>query len=776
MKQVFTYLARVLGLAAAYYIGGRLGLLLLIPPGQATAFWPPSGIALAGLLICGPKCWPGVFIGAVGTSLSHADVWTPDALRLAATIAAGATLQAWAGAVLVRRAVGMPYVLERVRDILKLILLGGVLTCLINATLATFALLRAGFVQETAFLSHAFTWWAGDVLGVVVFAPVVLLLLVPRDGGISVTKQRKAIVALSMMVMFGLVVYLFAVAKGQYESARQLNFDKAGERLTLQFEKDLGVYLNTLMATERFIAASEYVSFAEYKTFTSRFFDIAPGLTGVSWVPKIDHADRAAFEASIRAQGFPGFEIRRRFERDDLRRSEDRPFYLPIAYVVPYDRNAPAHGLDIYGTDPVGGDIRKGPIDTARDTGSPQATGSFPIVQAEEHFGVIVYQPVYDPAQPHDSVQARRAGLRGYINGIFLLPELAQGLTQSAGKEAMHVVLYDTDTDTDSQGRLLYDSRTDDYKQGPPDSYDFSGVLSFKRPVAMAGRTWSVVFVEDTAALPQGMNWNLWAVALGGVLYCGLFGVFMLVVTARTAVVQRVVDARTAELARANAELEEFAYRTSHDLRSPVISTLGLLDVAEEGLAAEDCHMVEDSLNLARRSLKKLDSLIGDILQLTETANLEEAPKAVNIADMLDEALEKMAHMDGFSSISIKKDLKFDKKPVLKPLRMRVIVENLVSNAIKYRDTDKKDPFIEIMTAEEDGCFVLRVRDNGLGIPADRQGDVFKMFKRFHPRTAFGSGLGLYLVQKSADVLGGRVEFTDPGEGACFTVRIPLEG
>lgn len=103
-----------------------------------------------------------------------------------------------------------------------------------------------------------------------------------------------------------------------------------------------------------------------------------------------------------------------------------------------------------------------------------------------------------------------------------------------------------------------------------------------------------------------------------------------------------------------------------------------------------------------------------------------------------------------------------------------MILENLISNAIKYQDTKRQTSYIKISTYNDGNSFVLEVEDNGLGIPEEQQDSLFTMFKRFHPRTAFGSGLGLYLMKKSADVLGGKVTFQSLEEGSIFRLNIPV--
>ena len=228
------------------------------------------------------------------------------------------------------------------------------------------------------------------------------------------------------------------------------------------------------------------------------------------------------------------------------------------------------------------------------------------------------------------------------------------------------------------------------------------------------------------------------------------------------------------KLQQANAELEEFAYRTSHDLRSPIVSSIRLLDIANKSMTKQDHQTAKKSLSHAQTSLKKLDALLNDILALTAARNKTEDKQVVDIALMIDEALLKMDHMEGFERLEIQKIVSFEGTLSVKQSRLNMILENLISNAIKYQDTSKESSYITISAFKDDAHFILEVKDNGLGIPENQQENLFSMFKRFHPRIAFGSGLGLYLMKKSADVLEGKVSYQPHEHGSIFRLTLPV--
>ena len=228
------------------------------------------------------------------------------------------------------------------------------------------------------------------------------------------------------------------------------------------------------------------------------------------------------------------------------------------------------------------------------------------------------------------------------------------------------------------------------------------------------------------------------------------------------------------ELKYANTELEEFAYRTSHDLRSPLISSIALLNIVESSVEDNDKDQAMTSLSHIRNSLSKLEALVTDILALTQTKSVKETNQPIDIEDIIESTLEKLSHMDNFDRLSIHTQFRFHDQLTGKKDRFILIVENLISNAIKYQDMDKKKSFLEINTYQEKDNFILSVKDNGIGIPKDKQNELFKMFKRFHPKVSFGSGLGLYMVKKSADIIGATLTFEDKDDTSCFKLILPL--
>jgi integral membrane sensor domain MASE1 len=164
------YLLEVLGLAAVYYGAAKLGLSLAFETPSVSAIWPPTGIALAALVLFGFRLWPGIALGAL---LANAGTGVP--LLAVLGITAGNTLEALAGAYLLTRLTDFRPTLDRVIDVLWLVTLGAVLSTMVSATVGTGSLLAAGEIDAADFGSVWRTWWLGDLGGDLVVAPALMV-------------------------------------------------------------------------------------------------------------------------------------------------------------------------------------------------------------------------------------------------------------------------------------------------------------------------------------------------------------------------------------------------------------------------------------------------------------------------------------------------------------------------------------------------------------------------------------------------------------------------
>ena len=225
----------------------------------------------------------------------------------------------------------------------------------------------------------------------------------------------------------------------------------------------------------------------------------------------------------------------------------------------------------------------------------------------------------------------------------------------------------------------------------------------------------------------------------------------------------------------ANAELEEFAYRTSHDLRSPLVSSSKLLEIIAGCIEKGEQDKALTYIGHVRDSLDKLSALVADILRLSKMTHLEIAPEPANIPALVADSLAQMSNLQGQTLPTIKTDYQHTEDPTLRVDQLRMVLENLLSNAIKYQNVALEPDlrYLKVATQETLARFTLAVEDNGIGIPDKYRNDVFGMFKRFHSGVSFGSGLGLYMVKKGVQKLGGNVHYEPLTVGSRFVITLP---
>jgi MASE1 len=229
---------------------------LAIPPGYATAVWPASGIALAGTLLFGYRVWPGILLGSflinLRTSLdttSTASILTTTAL--AASIGLGASLQAMVGAFLICRFTQYPTAFVAARDIIKFLLLGGPVSCLVNATWAVTSLLLSGAIHPVDYLFHWWTWWVGDAIGVITFTPLILIWAA-KPAVFSHGRQ----ISLPLCLAFTLVVIFFIYTNAWEQDRIKLEFKRRTDQLAQQLEENFDNYIDVLHSVENLYASS----------------------------------------------------------------------------------------------------------------------------------------------------------------------------------------------------------------------------------------------------------------------------------------------------------------------------------------------------------------------------------------------------------------------------------------------------------------------------------------------------------------------------------------
>ena len=603
---LFRTLWRIVLLAVVYYVTGRLGLLLAVPPGYATAVWPPSGVILAGILIFGYQAWPGVLLGSFAVNLFTAfDPTNQQTMfisgAIAALIAAGASLQAVVSARLIRRFVHFPNGLEAVRAIGLLLILGGPVGCLIAATNGVTTLALMGLVPWTNYGLNWLTWWVGDTIGVIVFTPIVLLLFMP---GLQITRRRKAIVGTVLCICFLLVIYVFSLASRAEQYRQKEEMARAMHDLQSKLTDDLARAVDILASIDAFFRSSQSVTAQEFQSFVAEQIENHPGLNSLSWNAVVTAAERPGFEAALRAQGLPDYQITDRTATGLLVPAAQRARYVPVTYI---EGATPTHDKAL-GYDTYGETARRFALDAARDYGTARMTGRINVVQdAENRYAFIIFHPIYQGSEVPVTLAARRQQLRGYAAGVFVLPELLATMTKVAQQQGLAFVLVDNSAPPTQ--RLLYDSRSATYKEDPTLPPITGGASAWREQISIGGRDLIFQLLPSTEYLTEHATWSVWFVLTGGLLFTGLFGIFLLVVTGQTDVVRRRVRERTAQLHESEIAIRKLYSITSDQQPFPA---------KMQALLVMGCQRFNVDIGI-------LSHILGDVYEVQEVYTLDDS-------------------------------------------------------------------------------------------------------------------------------------------------------
>jgi PAS domain S-box-containing protein len=224
-------------------------------------------------------------------------------------------------------------------------------------------------------------------------------------------------------------------------------------------------------------------------------------------------------------------------------------------------------------------------------------------------------------------------------------------------------------------------------------------------------------------------------------------------------------------LAKANTELDRFVYSVSHDLRAPLSSILGLISIAEK---TESQPEVRSIMVMMRERVDALEKFIRDIIDYSRNSRMDIVQEPVNLNNLVQEIINGLKFTDEMGVVSIHINIPENYVIASDKLRLRIILNNLLSNALKYHDKAKPQSFVSVKVQSKNSHVRVLVEDNGLGIHPERLPRIFDMFYRAS-EAAKGSGLGLYIARETVKKMGGEISVQSAyGEGTTFLLEIPV--
>lgn len=518
---------------AAYSVIGALTLTLGQTAGLASPVWPAAGLAFAVVYAWGWRITPAVLLGSVAGNtafLTQQDSLTGQILTLTFFIGVGAVLQAIAGAKLVTAAIGRHPTLSTGGQIVVFLLLAGPVASIVNATVGAAAQWGLDLLSSDQLLVSWVTWWAGDAIGVVVFAPLVLMLIPDQR---ETWQGRRLRVALPALVAVSIFIALFVQADIQSRNEREAQVNLLAAEAADVLARDMARHQEALEGVASFFESSDEVNIEEFNTYADSVLERFDNLQALSWNPLITAEQLDAFEEYQRSvQGLIDYTVTQRDAAGNLIPVTYRPEYVPVAYIEPIEGNRPALGFDI-NSNP----IRRVAIEQARATGLPSATGPIELVQeAGSQQGMLALVPVYS-----DDV------IEGFAVGVYRLGDLLRDSFANPAWDDIQINLVDVTEATNPQEVAVRPAAS-------PAIVDLAteqDVASASTRINVYGRTWQLKVTPVNGELVSPDRFFSLRLDLLALIVLTLLQAFILLLTG-----QQRIAVRQAELARREANTD----------------------------------------------------------------------------------------------------------------------------------------------------------------------------------------------------------------------------
>ena len=575
--------------------------------------------------------------------------------------------------------------------------------------------------------------------------------------GARLSRLHWCIVAGSMLVTAAAWQHSRQLVAGRstdrFERERAALADRLTERFA-RYEDVLRAGAATLASHGGALSDARWSAFVEGVDIGARY----PGVSSLA-VARAVPDERLDRFVAVERRRRPGFRVRRAVPRRS---------HLVISRIEPADSMEHARGLDLR-HEPR----RAAAADAARDAGEPRITAPVPLVRAADRApGIVFMFPVYGRlASVPATLEARRAAFTGVVVAPFALDGLPSGaLARDARRVAMRIV---------DAGETLVD------ELGPADAaFDPRPLHRESFELDVHGRTWRVDVATDLAFRADAGLGTPWAVLAAGLgMDAALFALFVSLTRGNRRALgfaDRTLAAlreRMAALSRSNAELESFAHAVSHDLKTPVRGIGNLVEFLTEDLGEHldlDAEAPEIARHLGRlgEQQRRVTHLIDSVLAYSALGREHAIRETLDVRAVLAALARELGLDDGRLTVS-------GDAPVFRTqaVRFEQVVGHLLENACRHFEGDPAELEIDVEIAPSPGGWSLVIRDNGPGIEPRFHDVVFDVFRRLRPKDDVeGSGVGLSIVKRSVETLGGSVSLSsDPGEGCTFELFWPVE-
>jgi len=545
------------------------------------------------------------------------------------------------------------------------------------------------------------------------------------------------ILALSVVITF--VAWNFSNkmlqsrAQSRFDREAAYVVDQVRDRL-IHYEDALRSGAATMLAYNGNISREKWKAYAAALDLTTRY----PGVNGIGVIRELDPQGQDAFEANQQLF-WPDFKVHP---------THDYPIKLPIVYIEPAELNVQAIGLDV-----AFEENRRTAALLARDSGEPQISGPITLVQDEGQTpGFLFYMPFF----------LENIGFDGFVYAPLVVKKLVGGVL---GNQERHVFFSITDNES-----VLYDEISGN-DQLNKDSY-----LSTRLEDSFYGRDWEFTIASSDAFFADSDALQPLVVLISGlVIDAMLFMLFFIMARSNrnTLLLADVLISKLGEqtlsLSQKNTDLESFAHVVSHDLKTPIRAIHSLSEFIEEDVdelvsSESTKEVLKEHTRRIHEQVVRSDALIKGILNFSIVGKVSETPASVDVSELVRSIRESLS-IPPHQVRLLSPMPRFETYPTL----LSQVFENLIANAYKYHP-NQSEVQIDI-SVEDNGQFHrFYVADNGDGIAPEYRDRIFSPFVTLQAEpTASSSGIGLSIVKKSVEVLGGQIGIVD--EDGCDGVK-----
>ena len=550
----FFTLMQILALAFVYLLSSQLCNLVGAPSEFGSVIWPPAGISLACLVIFGSRLWLGVFMGAFLADLyfiiNITPTLTPLSYIIAGIEAVGATLEALAGAWLMKNLAHFPNPLHTEKQI-GLFMVCAFLSCFISPTVAMATLTLTNQIPLNVAESHWIDWYLGDFIGMLIFTPLILIWL---HRSLYFAGRRLAVTT-SVLVALMLTVLLVSYEFDEERTRLRIEFEKDTQGINAAVEKQLSGHFNSLNAAASLFQSTEEVNRREFGAFVRHLFHAFKGIQALEFSQVVTNLQRSGFESTIRKEGFSDFHITERDKDKNLIPAAQRDRYVVVNFVEPMKGNE-----KIFGFDTLSDASRKQTFNQAIDSGKLTFTPKLTLVQ--EHgtqSGVLAILPVYRNNMAHNTVEEKRANIQGFIVGVFRIGDMLDAALKEINHENLAIQLFDISS---------YDEPVVLFETHEMSERSLNENNAFN--MTLGDRVWQMKISATKAYLENHDELSAnhihsnfaWHILLMGLIITSLIGSATLIITGRKMLLEDLIKIRTAELAKSEENFRTMADAT----------------------------------------------------------------------------------------------------------------------------------------------------------------------------------------------------------------------